>query len=216
MYDLTLLTNDSYYRLGFESLFKTKHRQGDENLLIMDDGIQFLYFLSMKESKTGLTLNVNIPAGEFISRLKLAVPRNTTPGHLRHVIRSFHSGRYQHRRLTPAAYRVLLDIATGVPGNISRAKLQLKHKCWYNLKGNAFVKLGIKNTVVFMRAIHVWHSFYHQLRQSPRACASDLAEMIPFADVSTDLPTSCLPWADPEPGNYGPTSAEEYYSVTNE
>jgi DNA-binding CsgD family transcriptional regulator len=166
MQDIILLTNDNYYRLGFESLIRKIHSSGKTDLVIMDDGVQFLYFLSMKERDKILPVTT-VSAEYFITLLKMTIPRNTTPDHLKFVIHAFRSGRYHRRRLTPAAYRVLLDIASGVPCNISRVKLQLKHKPWYNLKGNAFVKLGIKNTVVFMRAIHVWHNVCHQVMPAP-------------------------------------------------
>ncbi|XUM27965.1 hypothetical protein ACQ86C_06715 [Enterobacter asburiae] len=171
MHDITLLTNDNYYHLGFESLTRKKHRSGKTDLVIMDDGVQFLYFLSIKERDKEFPI-IKASAGYFITRLKMTIPRNTTPDYLKYVIHEFLSGRYHARRLTPAAYRVLLDIASGVPSNISRAKLQLKYKSWYNLKGNAFVKLGIKNTVVFMRAIHVWHSVCHQVMPQTPGCTA--------------------------------------------
>lgn len=168
MHSIILLTDDAYYRLGLERLLhKTLCTAGMNGLIIMDDGVRSLYFLSPHRLEGQARVPPAVaPVNEFISQLKLVAPRNIRPAKLIQIVTSLRRCSSYRRVLTPTYHRVLLDIACGVPSNISRRRMRLGYKTWHNQKGNAFYKLGIRSTISFMRAVHVWKSVRHHIMSS--------------------------------------------------
>lgn len=152
-----LLTDDNYFRAGFDMLVKEIDCNDTHSVsIIMDDGVQFLYFIDV-----GFGSGRGCPASEstdfFLERVRLVVPKNTHSEKLSQIIKSYCRGAYRHVVLTPGERRVLLELARGITPNVSRAKLNVNYKTWHNFKTAGFKRIGIKNNVTFMRIINLWH-----------------------------------------------------------
>lgn len=150
-----LLTDDIYFRSGFESLVRTSDINTTHTVSVLDDGVQFLYFIDTTCRSGRIP-----PAGEsvdfFLERVKLVVPKNIHPEKLQQIIKSYCRGVYRHIHLTTGERRILKEMTFGVSSSISRAKMGVNYKTWHNFKASGFRRLGIKNNVTYMRAIHAW------------------------------------------------------------
>ncbi|HEY4429417.1 MAG TPA: hypothetical protein VGN87_00120 [Paenibacillus sp.] len=152
-----LLTDDIYFRIGFEKLVITSDINTTHTLSILDDGVQFLYFIDTT-CRSGRIPPPYESVDFFLERVKLAVPKNTHPEKLLLTIKSYCRGAYRHVHLTAGERRILSEVPSGTSSTISRAKMGVNYKTWHNFKASGFRRLGIKNTVTYMRAIHAWNA----------------------------------------------------------
>lgn len=152
-----LLTDDIYFRIGFENLVLTSDINTTHTLSILDDGVQFLYFIDTT-FRSGRTPPPHESVDFFLERVKLVLPKNTHPEKLLQTIKSYCRGVYRHVHLTAGERRILSEMTSGSLSTISRAKMGVNYKTWHNFKASGFRRLGIKNTVTYMRAIHAWNA----------------------------------------------------------
>ena len=157
MSEIHLLTDDIYFRTGFETLTGTIDTNPTHSLSILDDGVQFLYFIDTT-CRSGRLPPADESVDFFLERVKLVVPKDTHPGKLLQIIKSYCRGVYRHVHLTAGERRVLREMASGSLFTISRARIGVNYKTWHNLKTSGFKRLGIKNKVTYMRAIHAWNA----------------------------------------------------------
>ena len=179
---INLLTNDSYFRSGFEILVDGISSNITRPVLIMDDGVEFLYFIDA-DYRGGRIPPMSEFVDFFIERVKLVVPKNTSYEKLLHIIKTYCGGAYLHISLTPRERYVLRKMAHRISSNISPARMGMNYKTWHSFKNSAFRRLGIKNTVTFMRAIHAWRStgyssVFKRFIRSP-ACPNTAAHLRP-------------------------------------
>ncbi|WP_454878809.1 hypothetical protein [Serratia inhibens] len=159
---MKLLTNDTYFRAGFESLISVKPVPYKRIVTILDDGVEFLYFIaSHKRGGEKLTEKEAVPF--FLQRLALVIPRETKPEKLEEIIQGVKHGTYQNKPLTLGERKVLLDMSRGVSSNVSRTKLGMKYKTWHSFKASGFKRLGIKNDKSLMRVMNVWNTSGHKM-----------------------------------------------------
>ncbi|MCU6172052.1 hypothetical protein [Enterobacter bugandensis] len=152
-----LLTDDIYFRIGFEKLVKTSDINTTHTLSILDDGVQFLYFIDTT-CRSGRIPPSDESVDFFLERVKLVVPKNIHPEKLLQTIKSYCRGVYRSVHLTAGERRILSEMTSGRLSAISRAKIGVNYKAWHNFKASGFRRLGIKNTVTYMRAIHAWNA----------------------------------------------------------
>lgn len=152
-----LLTDDIYFRIGFEKHVITSDINTTHNLSILDDGVQFLYFIDTT-CRSGRIPPPDESVDFFLERVKLAIPKNSHPEKLLQTIKSYCRGAYRHVHLTAGERRILSEMTSGRLSTISRAKMGVNYKTWHNFKASGFRRLGIKNTVTYMRAIHAWNA----------------------------------------------------------
>lgn len=150
-----LLTDDTYFRVGFETLVRTSDINTTHALSVLDDGVQFLYFIDTT-CRSGRIPPSDESVDFFLERVKLVVPKNIHPEKLLQTIKSYCRGVYRHIHLTAGERRILKEMTRGKSSSISRAKMGVNYKTWHNFKASGFRRLGIKNNVTYMRAIHVW------------------------------------------------------------
>lgn len=152
-----LLTDDIYFRIGFERLIRNSDINTSHTLSILDDGVQFLYFIDTA-FRSGRTPPPDESVDFFLERVKVVVPKNIRPEKLVLIIKSYCRGVYRHVHLTAGERRILREMTSGTSSALSRAKMGVNYKSWHNFKASGFRRLGIKNTVTYMRAIHAWNA----------------------------------------------------------
>lgn len=152
-----LLTDDIYFRVGFEGLVRARDINIINTLSILDDGNQFLYFIDTT-CRSGRVPPPDESVDFFLERVRLVVPKNIHPEKLKQTIKSYCRGVYRHVHLSAGERRVLREIASGRLSTISRAKMGINYKNWHNFKASGFRRIGIKNNITYMRAIHAWNA----------------------------------------------------------
>lgn len=161
MSTIHLLTEDIYFRIGFEMLVETNTILATRSLSILDDGVQFLYFIDTT-GINGSTPQNEQPVDYFLRRVKLVVPKNIRPRKLLQTIKSYCSGLYFNVHLTAGERRVLRELTYGRLLALSLAKIEIDYRSWHNFKASGFRRIGIKNEVTYMRAIHAWNTLGYQ------------------------------------------------------
>ncbi|WP_449544139.1 hypothetical protein [Lelliottia nimipressuralis] len=157
MSEIHLLTDDIYFRIGFERLVRTRDINTIHTLSILDDGVQFLYFIDTT-CRSGRIPSPDESVDFFLERVKLVVPKNIHPEKLLQTIKAYCRGVYRHVHLTAGERRVLREMTSGRLSTLSRAKIEVNYKTWHNFKASGFRRLGIKNNITYMRAIHAWNA----------------------------------------------------------
>lgn len=152
-----LLTDDIYFRRGFECLVKNFDTNIIHNLSILDDGVQFLYFIDTTFSSERIAAS-NDSVDFFLERVKLVVPKNIYPEKLLQTLKNYCRGVYRHVHLTTGEQRVLSEMTRGSLSTLSRAKMGINYRTWHKFKASGFRRLGIKNNITYMRAIHAWNA----------------------------------------------------------
>ncbi|WP_406909107.1 hypothetical protein [Klebsiella oxytoca] len=152
-----LLTDDIYFRTGFDTLVRTSNINTTHTLSVLDDGFQFLYFIDTT-CRSGRIPTADESVDFFLERVRLVVPKNIHPEKLLHAINSYCCGVYRHIHLTAGERRILKEMARGNVSANSRAKIGVSYKAWHNFKASGFRRLGIKNNTTYMRAIHAWNA----------------------------------------------------------
>ncbi|UVZ93283.1 hypothetical protein [Enterobacter hormaechei] len=147
---------DLYFRQGLDALVKTLSLPLHPPLAIMDDGVQYIYFIELSVS-----LSINEKPSESISflleNLKGVMAKSSPFEHIRNEIVRFKKGRYRHVQFTSGQMRVMNQIARGIPPRIAMAKLDLNYKSWHNFKDAAYNRVGIRNTNSFIRAVNIYN-----------------------------------------------------------
>jgi len=154
---MILITDDIFFQWGFEQLYRDNDYLSHFPLLIMDDGISNLYFLDARPNSGGHSLTGDAVA-LFLDRLKIVVPRNTDIERLRSLLQKFQRGAFWHISVSTGQKRVLLDTGRGMSEEMSRCKMGVDYKTWFNFKNAAFSRLGIKNNATYLKAISVWRA----------------------------------------------------------
>ncbi|HGA3108490.1 TPA: hypothetical protein ACIR5Y_003980 [Enterobacter hormaechei] len=153
---------DYFYRQGLDSLVKSISLPLHPPLAIMDDGVQYLYFIELSVSPS-INEHTKEPISFLLDNLKGVIPKTASFEQIRNEIIRFKNGRYRHVQLTHGQMRVLNQIARGVPPKLAMIKLDLNYKSWHNFKDAAFNRIGIKNTITFIRAVHIYKEFSNEL-----------------------------------------------------
>lgn len=161
MSTIHLLTEDVYFRIGFEMLVETNTILATRSLSILDDGVQFLYFIDTT-CIYGNTIQNEKSVDYFLQRVKIVVPKNIRPEKLLQTIKSYCFGLYYHVHLTAGERRVLKELTYGRLLALSLAKIEIDYRSWHNFKASGFRRIGIKNEVTYMRAIHAWNTIDYQ------------------------------------------------------
>lgn len=157
---MILLTKDIYLRLGFESITGEVCNTQDPSIAIMDDGVRFLYFLDMSSLRGKFP-----PAREgtdfFLKRLRLVIPRDMQRDEISNFIHLFQQDKFQINCLSQRERLVLLDMSQGKSPKVLNTNTGMAYKTWHNFKATGFKRLGIKNNITFINAIHSWYNWIH-------------------------------------------------------
>ncbi|MCU6172428.1 hypothetical protein [Enterobacter bugandensis] len=156
------ITDDKYFRAGFESLIASRGGLQNASLCLMDDGARYLYFLDAVHGCSGLYPVMCGPIYYFVNHIRTILPRETSPERLIRIISDIHQGAYPVIRLTPAQMSVIMDVASKVKPGISQARSGMNMKTWNNFKYAGLRRLGIKNTLSLVRAADVWKRRGHK------------------------------------------------------
>ncbi|WP_449543947.1 hypothetical protein [Lelliottia nimipressuralis] len=155
-----LLSKDSFFKKGFEYLVKDLKGHHLNSIIILDDGVRFLYFIDITEHQEHKS-NYN-EKEIFLECLKHCVNRNLPPDELIYLLNRFLNGRYNHVSLSFNQRRVLRCLIYGLPQEVAMKTFGVKYKNWHNCKDSGLKRLGIKNTLCYLRAAHEWN--YYSLK----------------------------------------------------
>lgn len=171
MNDITFLSDDSFYRVGVEFSINELKPGHYKNVIIIDDGNQFLYVVDVM----GLA-NADMPSNEvdlisyFLNNLKKVIPRNVSAEKLKRDLEVMNYVSQRHKKLSPREYYVLFDLARGFSSRKSQANMGVKYKTWHNIKRSGLERLGFKHANAYMLAINTWlfRGYSLALTQMPR------------------------------------------------
>lgn len=153
---------DLLYRYGLEHLVKTLTLPLHPPLAIMDDGVQYLYFIELPVYPL-IDARESESISFLLKNLKSVIPKRSPLDQVRKEIIRFKNGRYRHLQFTHGQMRVMNLIARGIPPRIAMLNLNINYKSWHNFKEAAFNRIGIRNTNSFIRAVHVYKEFSDEL-----------------------------------------------------
>jgi len=151
-----LLSKDSFYKNGFEHTVKDLQGCYSNSMFVLDDGVRFLYFFDVTKYQ-----NIRADFNDkemFVESLKACVNRNLPPEELIYILKQFLKGRYYNVKLSFNQRRVLRSLVYGASTEVAIRTLGVRYKTWHNYKDAALKKLGIKNTLCYLRAANEWSS----------------------------------------------------------
>ncbi|UVZ93282.1 hypothetical protein [Enterobacter hormaechei] len=161
-----ILTSDNYFRLGLKYLLGDCKDFQNISFAILDDGVQYLYLIDTTlSSDMNLTFSKSIDY--FLENVRLVMPKYVTPRKLNITLKIYVKGELHNSSLTENERIVLKDIACGIPSLISQRKFSMDYRQWHRYKSRAFKRIGISNTVSYMRVIHTWNMLvFHRARHN--------------------------------------------------
>lgn len=151
-----VITDDRYMASGFASLFTVKVKHENTNLCLINDGLRFLYVLTIEKYHPSDSYPYNYPVYYFFNHLTQIIPRRSTSKYIQIIWSDIHHGINKKIHQFTAEMDVVMDLVRGISPCISQKSRRLTYKAWYNHKNSEFRRLEIKNTLSLVHAADVW------------------------------------------------------------